>query len=151
MKQSQTSRRKNSIVENNQLVQRGEWRLDGFTSTQKENFAAVFSECGDIGDTCARVGISRATYEYHRKQDQWFQSLLEAARQMHCDDLEGVMLKRGLNPKGTADRIQYLKAYRPGKHGGKSDEQKPAVEININLSEQEMEEYKKRAIDLGQA
>lgn len=131
----------------NQIEPPKTWQLDAFTNEQKQEFCNLFAKGQSLNDACVAIGISRATYEYHLRQDRWFKACLRACRDVHCDDLEAVMLENGRKPQGFADRAQYLKAYRPDLHSNKH-EQTP-IAIQINFDPKDIAEVERRRLNLG--
>lgn len=113
------------------------FQLEPFTADQKSQFANLFSKGNSIQVCILATKINRSTFEYHRKQDRWFKAMLDACRDVHCDDLEAIMLQQGKTARGVADRHKYLDAYRPKIFRGKQDSQ--PVEINITVDKLELE------------
>jgi len=114
------------------------FEMKAFTNDDKRSFCEAYADGIPFKECCELVGINRTTFLYHRKQDQVFASMLEACREIHCDDLESVMLATGRSPKGVADRLAYLKAYRPAFN---SKDSSPSVNVNINISDEKLREY----------
>lgn len=123
------------------------WRLDAFDLSKKNLFISMFSQGLSVIHICGQLEISRATYEYHKRQDKWFRSCLDACREVHCDDLESVTLENARRKEGFQDRISYLKAFRPEVWRDKGHESQVAVQININQGAIETAKKRQESID----
>jgi len=68
----------------------------------------------------------------HLKRDAVFRQKTEEAKKWFANRLEGVMAENALSPKGTLDRIAYLRAYMPERYA-RQEVSNSVVEININM------------------
>ena len=127
--------------------QKNFFQIEPFTADQKISFCKLFSEGKSLQDCISATQINRTTFEYHKKQDRWFKAMLQACRDVHCDDLEAIMLQQGKSPKGFADRSEYLKAYRPEVFAKKHENATIDVTINVDPERLKHYELRQKAID----
>ena len=82
-----------------------------------------------IGQT---LGFRHDTMLEHLERDAAFRAKVDAAKRAFAWRVEGVLADRALDPKGTLDRIAYLRAYMPEKYA-RLELNNATVEVNVNF------------------
>jgi hypothetical protein len=81
-------------------------------------WVAAYVEHGNIGEACAYLGISRATFYRWKAADKEFAAAVLEAEQDAIDSAVGQLYRRA-KKKDTAALIFYLKTHRPEVYGDK--------------------------------
>jgi hypothetical protein len=85
-----------------------------FGATKKKAFLKLLAQTWpNIPAACKGIGISYATYINHSRIDPKFKADLEELQKQHTFNVQGVMYKNALTPRGFMDRIALLRAYEP--------------------------------------
>ena len=106
---------------------------DAFTSEKKLRYLEIFeSNGGLICRTAYELGMHDDTVRKHLKIDPVFAKLIREAKQRSNERVESVLYNRALDPKGSFDRIVWLKHNYKAKYGDAQSD--PRIELNINLN-----------------
>jgi hypothetical protein len=84
-----------------------------FNGFKKAQFLNALYDCWpNVSKACARVGISRWTFNNHYGADEAFKSCVDLIREKVIDHIDNVRMAVAQTPSGSFDRMCVLNAYR---------------------------------------
>jgi hypothetical protein len=121
---------------------------DAFTPEKKLRYLEMFEASGGlVCRTAYELGMNDDTVRKHMRIDPKFAQLITAAKQRCNENVEGVLYKRALDPRGAFDRAVWLRNNYRDKYGEQQSNTGNQITINIDGNLLKKFEEKQKVVD----